>query len=239
MSTETCPYTPKLDQYLDASNDGKNFILKHLFFAENPLKESTYFYNTDKYCKRSSYFTQVYKGIVSEEGGKSKKKELAEMWDNGVLVWDIFHHKGVHKISNISCDKCNVIHAGHKINSDDRNNMITSGCSLHAFQSSVQALNELDIEVDKNLNIYFMMPQLTSLPIFNFYNKNSEKLKIKGIEVSKKMRRPNPLVTQVGYEQEIFPRHMINVIGGSNTPRANLVKHAFDQQRLAVGQTHF
>ena len=207
--------------------------LKHLFFAENPLdaedakddgKMLNYFY----YPKGSqtNYFTAVYVGLGFNKTYLTKKDRLEEMQKAGVLVWDIFHNRKEH----LDCDYCKDIKAGVKITSGQRTEMIQNGCSLHAFQSSVKALNELNIDVDKNLNIYFMMPQLTSLPIFNFYNNKSMELKIKGIEVSKMMRKGNPLVPEEGYEQEIFPRHMINVIGGSNTPRANLVKYARDCQ---------
>ena len=211
--------------------DGKKFNLKHLFFAENPLSINTYFYYTGKFCKRSSYFTQVYKGIVSEEKGKSKQEELDKMWEAGVLVWDIFHKRGKHK-----CKVCENIDAGEKISSDKRNDMIQENCSLLAFQSSVEALKDLidtgEITVDENLSIYFMMPQLTSLPIFNHYNCPT----VVDLNIADKnfigiIREPNPLFTEdKDFNAEIFPRHMINVIGGSNTPRANLVKHARDCQ---------
>ena len=221
-------YNPYLEEYLSGFKH-----LKHLFFAENPLdaedddKMLNYFF----YPKGSqtNYFTAVYVGLGLNKTYLTKKDRLEEMQKAGVLVWDIFHNRKEH----LDCDNCKDIKAGVKITSGQRTEMIQKGCSLHAFQSSVQALNELKIDVDENLNIYFMMPQLTSLPIFNFYNKNkNEELEIKGKQVSKLMRKGNPLVPNEGYEQEIFPRHMINVIGGSNTPRANLVKYARDCQNI-------
>lgn len=237
MSTERCPYTLNLKKYLYSSNDGKKFKLKHLFFAENPLDVEgeinvlNYFYYPEG--NRTNYFTAVYVGLEFENTGSNKSEQLEALRKAGVLVWDIFHHKGEHNKEGELCDnKCNAIQAGHKITSVDRTKMIQEGCSLHAFQSSVQALNELDIEVDENLSIYFMMPQLTSLPIFNHYNCPE----VKSLEIANKdfieiIREPNPLFTQdIYFIKEIFPRHMINVIGGSNTPRANLVKHARDCQ---------
>lgn len=124
--------------------------------------------------------------------------------------------------------------------------MIEKNCSVAAFESSVKSLckkiaETKNIALSDELKIYFMMPQLTSLPIFNYFNNPDNVASIpegaptveKTINeiVSQRIGKTNPVVIKSEeYNKEIFPRHMLNVIGGSNTPRANLIKYARENQ---------
>ncbi len=213
------PWTLAFNEYVKTDS---NIEIKHLFFAENPLGLATYFYSYGKGIKRSAYFDAVYKGLELD-CRKTKAAQLTAMQAAGVLIWDIFHHR-----SKAHCDICKDIKCGKSIDSNIRTVMIKEGCTLAAFCESLNTLAKRFKfpEKQEDLNIYFMMPQLTSLPIFNHYNSNpKERLLIDGKDLSDRLRKQNELFIP-GNDAIIFPRHMINVIGGSNTPRPELVKHA-------------
>ena len=231
-----------IDKYQGAFDDYFYELksVNHIFFAENPLGLGTYFYSYGQGSKRSAYFNAVYKGL-GLDCGKTKADQLRAMQESGVLIWDIFHQRNN---AHNGCKICSEITCGDNIDSEKRTEMIRYGCTLAAFCESLNKLNTL-IETrsgendfrfpanERDLKIYFMMPQLTSLPIFNHYNLNSkETLMIGGKDLSNRLRILNKLVIRDhdALSSTIFPRHMINVIGGSNTPRPELVKHACKYQ---------
>lgn len=215
--------------------------INHLFFAENPLSLHTYFYYTGPSNKRSAYFTEVYEGVVGNRPPReTKRQQLESLQRQGVLVWDIFHQRRDH----LDCPICNEIQPREPIDneiqlrvpidSDLRSSMIKPGCTLHAFQTSIANLNtsviDLNLEVSEECRIYFLMPQLTSLPILNHHNADArQQILIGGIDFAARLRISNQLNIE-NNETVIFPRHTINVIGGSNTPRRELINHARKNQ---------
>jgi len=220
------PWTLAFNEYV---NTVSNIEIKHLFFAENPLSPDTYFYSYEQDSIRSAYFNAVYEGL-GLDCGKNKADQLRAMQESGVLIWDIFHQgNNAHN----GCGLCSGITCGVPIDSEKRTKMIKEGCTLAAFCESLNTLDAKGFKFpvnERDLKIYFMMPQLTSLPIFNHYNSNpKERLMIGGKDLSDRLRKQNELFIP-GNDATIFPRHMINVIGGSNTPRPELVKHACKYQ---------
>lgn len=221
-------------QYGDAFNEyvKKLKSVNHIFFAENPLGIGTYFYFYGQGSERSAYFNAVYKGLGLDDETKhnnTKDFQLTAMQEAGVLIWDIFHQGNQ---AHNGCEICSKIKCGDNIDSEKRTKMISNGCTLAAFRESLNTLNyKMRFgfpDDEKDLKIYFMMPQLTSLPIFNHYNLNSkERLMIGDKDLSDRLRKRNELVVNDhdALSSTIFPRHMINVIGGSNTPRPELVEH--------------
>ena len=205
------------------NKDFNNYIEKikninYVILSENPLNYETYVYNSEGSGNWISSINKAFK--------INKKHRIEEWLDKGILVLDIYQLFAIKNKDVI----------GIKIQSDDRKELINYKINdlpyaVYRTILTFEYLNEI-LEgkyINKNCKLAIMMPQLTSLPIFNYFNKYQNEIIIKEINFSRFFRITNPVNMLSEYPTTIIPLFKINTIGANNTsPDTNLIKIALD-----------
>jgi hypothetical protein len=198
--------------------------IKYLILCENPLSWDTYVYNP----KATKGYSQIINSSFNL-GRINVEKRLQEWANKGILILDIYQlfeiDKGIDlnlKIGKISYREFLMkkkVNSGHE----------QINYPVFRLKTSIDFIEEKDLNFSTDLKVALMMPQLTSLPILNYFSDRNQKIFIKNIEFSNAFRQiNNELNINSDLEYIIFPRHKANVIGGSNIPKAELLKYALD-----------
>ena len=207
-------YKKDFDNYLKEIQE-----IKYVILSENPLSYDTYVYNPKG---KGNWISSINKAFKID-----KKRDRITQWlEKGILVLDIYQLFAIKNKDVI----------GIKIQSDDRKELINYKINdlpyaVYRTILTFEYLNEI-LEgkyINKNCKLAIMMPQLTSLPIFNYFNKYQNEIIIKEINFSRFFRITNPVNMLSEYPTTIIPLFKINTIGANNTsPDTNLIKIALD-----------
>ena len=212
------------DKYLREIKD-----VKYLILGENPLKWGTYVYNKDG--------NGGYVKYISEAFGIKLGEERLKGWSSkGILFLDIY------QLFNDLSDSGFDLNTKHKNNVSYREILMKAKINyggeelnypVFRMKIAILFLEEIlkkdTIKVDPNLKIALMMPQLTSLPIFNYFSNSKNEISLRGVDFSNSLRQLNCNSSYSGaLENIIIPRHKANTIGGSNNPKLELIKLALD-----------
>jgi hypothetical protein len=203
--------------------------IEYLILGENPLSFDTYVYNNKG---KGGYIDLINKAFDIVD---CKPENRLELWaEKGILFLDIyqlFDNKGKGFDLNSKMKKITYrdLLRKSKINYQKTN----INYPVFRLKVAISYLNEkIEFKELKDFKIAVMMPQLTSLPIFNYFSDEKNKIKLKEIEFSNIFRQLNSLETykKIGENGEyiIIPLHKVNTISGSNNPRFELIKYALD-----------
>jgi hypothetical protein len=203
--------------------------VKYLILGENPVSWKTYVYNTDG--------TGGFINLINNAFGLNDESiNRLECWANkGILFLDIYQLFDLKNDQGFDLNK-------KKKNTSFRETLMKSiinheneKLNYPIFRIKIaithlqEKLKSKNIIVSNDVKVALMIPQLTSLPIFNYFSNRDNKICLNDIELSNSFRELNsqPSYENIG-EYIIIPRHKANTIGGSNNPKSELIKLALD-----------
>ncbi len=204
-------------------------VVKYLILGENPLSWKTYVYNT----KGTGGFINP---INDAFGLNCNSEKRLDAWANkGILFLDIYQLFDVKNNQGYNLNKKKNKNSLREILMKSKINYENEKLNYPIFRTKKaiiylqEKLKSKNIKVDNDVKVALMMPQLTSLPIFNYFSNNDNKISLNDVEFSSSFRELNaqPSYKSI-WEYIIIPRHKANTIGGSNNPKSELIKLALD-----------
>jgi hypothetical protein len=217
------PHSPNNPFYNDFNNYLNNLKeINYIILMENPLSYGTYVYNQHG---RGSWISAINSAF-----GITKNADRLEQWlAKGILPLDIFQfflHNNDMEIVGL-----NLKDIREFIREAIYENLpypVYRTFVTFEFLDNFLLLDQNEKKINPNCTLALLMPQVTSLPIFNYFNNpinQNAALIAGGVNFADFIRQSNPLYTP-NYINTIRPLHKANAIGGSNIPDANLIRIA-------------
>jgi hypothetical protein len=211
------PYNPFYDAFYNYIKNLEE--IKYILLMENPLSYGTYICNQKGNGSWINAINRAFEIDVNNE-------RLNQWQKKGILPLDIYQffclNDGV--INGKSLDT----KAREKLGAE---NILNYPYPVFRTYLAFEYLNNLGIQINKGCKLAVMMPNKTSIHIFNYFNNpiNQDTTLITGeIDFAPFLRTPNILFHQ-RYKDTIFPLHKVNTIGANNiTPDAYLIRIACD-----------
>ena len=189
-----------LNEFSDAFNDylKKIKVVKYLILGENPLSWQTYVNNA---YGIGGYINPINDAFCFE--GKPEKR--LDFWaEKGILFVDIYQMFNTETKEGINLGNYRETLMKSKINfKREKLNYPVFRLKI-AISHIEEKLKVNNIKVTNDFKVALMMPQLTSLPIFNYFSNPKNKISLRDIDFSSFLRQINNDPNYLGTMENII-----------------------------------
>lgn len=206
--------------------------INYILLMENPLTFGTYVCNPNG---RDGYIIPINSAFNIDD-----EEDRIIQWRNlGILPLDIYQFFCLQNNEASGVILAETIRNGNgqKVRNPYRRSLFVSGIyqekipyPVFRTQLAFQYLNDnCRDRIAEDCKLAVMMPQVTSLPIFNYYNQHvMQELIADAVDFAHFFRIFNFKPSYDRFPTTIIPRHKANTICASNYPDSNLLKIALD-----------